>query len=145
MPATAAAGLRAWAKGDYPQEAGIELLVRAFRGQFAQTGCPWVKPCSRPGVLWLDVATLLDYAGVCSGGERRVLTIAAALIDGRPIPDLADVLAGLDRRTLTLVLAAIAHAAGSHEQADLIRQGDQLVFVRLPALIPWPTSTRRAA
>lgn len=140
---SAATELRSWAKGDYAQEAGIELLVRAFGGQFAQQGCPWVKPCARPGTAWLDVTTLLDYAGVCSGGERRVLTVVAALVDDRPIRDLPDVLAGLDRRTLVLVLAALAHAAGSHEQADLVAQGDQLVFVSLPALVEWPD--RRAA
>ena len=57
------AGLRAWAKGDYAQEAGVELLIRAFGGQFAQRGCPWVRPCHRPGWYWLDVRTLLDYSG----------------------------------------------------------------------------------
>lgn len=141
--ASGVAGLRAWARGNYSQEAGIELLARVFSGRFADAGCPWVKSCSRPGVLWLDVAALLDYSGVCSGGERRVLIVVAALVDDRPIDDVGDVLAGLDRRTLVLVLAAFAHAAGSHEHADLIRTGDQLVCVPLPALVPWPD--RRAA
>lgn len=143
MAVSGAAGLRNWAKGDYAQEAGVELLARAFGGQFAQAGCPWMKHCHRPGLYWLDVTTLLDYSGVCSGGERRVLTVVAALVDRRPVDDLGDILAGLDRRTLALVLAALAHAAGSHEQADLVRDGDQLMFVSLPALVPWPD--RRAA
>lgn len=144
MSTTAATGLRSWAKGMYATEAGVELLIRSFAGQFAQVGCPWIKPCHRPGVFWLDVATLLDYRGVCSGGERRVLTVVAALVDGRPVDDLADVLAGLDRQHLTLVLAASAHAAGSHDQVDVIRHGDQLALVDQPALIPWPENRRAA-
>lgn len=145
MSATAVNGLRDWAKGDYPQEAGIELLIRAFDSQYAQRGCPWVKPCDRPGWLWLDVATLLDHQAVCSGGQRRVLSVVAALVDDRPIADLGDILAGLDRTNLRLVLAALSHAAGSHEHAELIRRSDELVFVPLPALVPWPDETRRAA
>lgn len=143
MAVSGAAGLRAWARGDYAQEAGVELLARAFGGRLADTGCPWVRPCARSGVLWLDVAALLDHTGACSGGERRVLDVVAALVDGRPIPDLGDLLAGLDRPALALVLAALAHAAGSHEQADVVRTGDRLVCAALPALVPWPD--RRAA
>jgi hypothetical protein len=68
-----------------------------------------------------------------------VLRAAASIADGHPV-DLGDLAAGLDRRALTLLLAAIAHAAGSHEHRDLIygsdgvpRPGD-----RLPPLIAWP-------
>lgn len=145
MPGTAAAGLRAWARGDYAQEAGVELLVRAFGGRFARVGCPWVKACSRPGWFWLDVSVLLDHTAVCSGGERRVVAVVAGLVDGRPV-DLGDVLAGLDRDAVALVLAAMSHAAGTHEQAELVHHGgDGIVFAPLTALVPWPTPVGRAA
>lgn len=32
--------LRAWAKGDYPTEAAVELLIRAKRGRFARESQP---------------------------------------------------------------------------------------------------------
>src|SRR4051812_45850097 len=51
-------------------------------------------------------------------GAKPLARLMAALLGtdagGHPI-DLGDLAAGLDRRALTLVLAAIAHAAGSHE------------------------------
>lgn len=137
MSATGAAGLRAWSNGGYYQEAGVELLIRAFDGRFAQHGCPWVKPCDRPGLLWLDVAVLVDHLGVLSRGEQRVLTVVAALVDGSRGVDLGDILVGLDRRNLRLVLAALSHAAGSHQHSTLVCEGDGLVLVALPPLVPW--------
>ncbi len=51
---------------------------------------------------------------ICPGG---VLDIAAALAgDGQPVA-LGEAVSGLDRKHLELVLAAIAHAAGSHEHS----------------------------
>jgi hypothetical protein len=145
MDAAAADGLRAWAKGAYAAEAGVELLIRAFRGRFAHRDCAWVRPSDPTGRYWLDVATLLDYQGICSGGERRVLSVVAALVDGRPITDLGSTLAGLDRDSLLLVLAAMAHAAGAHEHSELVAQGDELVYRQLPAIMSWPAENRRAA
>lgn len=138
-------GLRKWAKGAFDQEAGVELLIRGCGGRFARQGCPWIRTCERPGWFWMDVSSLLEHAGAFSGGEQRVLMIAAALIDRRPIPDLAGVLCGLDRADLQLVLAALAHAAGSHEQVELVRHGEELSVQRLSALVPWPVVQGHAA
>jgi len=55
-----------------------------------------------------------DNCGALSGGETRLLRIAASLLGGPPV-DLSRNLAGLDREHLQLVLDAIAHAGGSHE------------------------------
>lgn len=49
-----------------------------------------------------------------SGGETRLLRIAASLLGGPPV-DLSSNLAGLDREHLQRVLVAIAHAGGGHE------------------------------
>ena len=68
-----------------------------------------------------------------------MLHAAASIADGRAV-DLGGLGGGLDRRALVLVLAAIAHAAGSHEHRRITfgedgipRPGD-----RLPPLVPWP-------
>jgi hypothetical protein len=105
--------LRRWAKGLYPLEAGAELLIRAFDGRFANPGEPWVQQGDDPGWWWIDIEQMTeDNYGALSGGETRLLRIAASLLGG-PTVDLSSNLAGLDREHLQRVLAAIAHAGGS--------------------------------
>lgn len=123
MHTQTAQDLREWAKGIYTIEAAVELLIRFQSGRFVAEGEPWIvapreerRGNMRSG-YWLDVDQLTaeaTAAAVLSGGERRVLSVAASLAGGSPI-DLADAVSGLDRETLDLVLAAIAHAGGSHE------------------------------
>jgi hypothetical protein len=114
--------LRRWAKGLYPLEAGVELLIRAFDSRFVSPGQPWVQQGDDPGWWWIDVEQMTeDTFGPLSGGETRLLRIAASLLGGQPV-DLSRNLAGLDRRSLQLVVTAIAHANGSHEQLTLVRQ-----------------------
>lgn len=134
------AGLRAWAQGLYPLEAAVELVVRCFAGRFATPGNPWIQPCERPGWWWLDTAQITDatLAGL-SGGEQRVLRIAASLAAGAPV-NLGDTLPGLDRDVMDLVLAAMAHANGSHDHPHLIsdhERGTVHLAGRLPLLHPW--------
>ena len=65
-------GLRAWAKGLYPLEAAVEVLVRAFNGRFASPGNPWIQPCVQPGWWWLDTAELEeDNLGALSAPDLR--------------------------------------------------------------------------
>lgn len=138
-------GLRRWSRGAYAEEAAVELLVRAFNGRFAATGYPWVQACDRPGWFWLDGEPLTHGAGALSGGERRVLSVVGALVSGLAVSDLTGILAGLDRHHLQLVLAAFAHAAGSHEQADVRMEGDRLVYRRLGPLLVWPDPIKVAS
>ncbi|QDP94799.1 hypothetical protein FOE78_01690 [Microlunatus elymi] len=134
------AGLRAWARGSYAEEAAVELLARSFGGRFASTGWPWVQQCDRAGWFWLNPDAIWTGSGALSGGERRLLNVVAALVGGQPLTDLGGILAGLDRQNLALVLAAFAHAGGSHEHALLIMTADgQPSFDRPGALIGWPT------
>lgn len=144
-PAMVVDGLRRWSRGAYAEEAAVELLARAFNGRFASTGYPWVRACDRPGWFWLDGEPLIHATGAVSSGERRVLVIAGALVSGLAVSDLAEILAGLDRTSLQLVLAAFAHAAGSHEQSDVRVHGDRLVYRRLGPLLDWPTDKIAAA
>lgn len=74
-----------------------------------------------------------------SGGERRVLFVVASLLDERPL-DIVDVVTGLNRENLQLVLAALAHAGGSHTAA-VLEHVDGTVRVSTPGpLVPWPDS-----
>lgn len=109
--------LRGWAKGLYPLEAGVELLIRAFDGRFANPGQPWVQQGDDPGWWWIDADQMTeDNYGALSGGDTRLLRIAASLLGGPPV-DLSGNLAGLDREHLQLVLAAVAHASGVQERS----------------------------
>ncbi len=105
--------LRAWAEGDYPTEAGVELLIRAHGGRFARATCPWIEPIGPSSSLYrVNWDRLHEDAGVFSGGERRFLSIAVSMGSPKHPVDLANNLSGLDDDLLLLVLAATAHAAG---------------------------------
>ena len=128
------AGLRGWAWGLHSLEAAVELLILSFGGRFAGPGWPWVRVDR--GSVWLDADQIHPHIGVLSSGERRVLGLVEALATGRPVDRLGDQLISLDRYTLQLVLAALAHAAGSHAHAVFASDGSG--WVKLPPLIEWP-------
>jgi len=128
--------LRAWAAGSYADTAAVELLARAFGGRFAGAGSPWIGT-DAAGRTWLDGDALRAASGL-SGGERRVLALVAALIDAQPV-EIVDVVSGLDRHHLDLVLAALAHAGGSHEHAAVTLDPDGTAHLSRPGpLHPWP-------
>ncbi len=130
------AQLRAWAKGIYGLEAATELLIRGFDGRFAEPGCPWVHPTVSGH--WIDFDAIPAQVGALSGGEQRFLQIAAALSDGDVAVNLGHALAGLDREHVHLVLAAVAHAAGTHEHQDIaIRPDGTVTFCRPGAFYRW--------
>jgi hypothetical protein len=119
------------AVGDYAVEAAVLLLADSGHwlpqlqaaGLIAldgdvDGGGPWAA------VQWTDLDRALR-AGVVTGtgGQLRLLRAAASLADGQPI-DLADLTAGVDRPELTLLLAALAHAAGSHEHERVVHDDD---------------------
>lgn len=139
---TVATEVRAWSVGMYALEAGAELLIR--------TGLligPWLVRDTDSERWWIDADRITDDTiARYSGGERRVLKIAGSLLGGGAV-SLADELPGLDRAHLALVLAAVAHAGGSHEHSggpapdpegrwmiDGVRHG----FPRLGSLFAWP-------
>ena len=133
-------GLRQWAKGLYPLEAGVELLIRGCDGRFARSGYPWVLPTEN-GSWYLDPEAITeDTIGGVSGGERRLLVIAASLLGGEPV-NLYEEIPGLDRDHLQLVLAAIAHANGSQEHSGLVTDDTgRTGFTRLDTAYAWPTT-----
>lgn len=93
---TLADRLRAWAKGAYPLEAGVELLIR--HGKAVYDGAPWITDDGEHA--WLDANVLLDESGAWSGGEQRIVRLAASLIGDERV-NLSDDLSGNDRRTGT--------------------------------------------
>ncbi len=60
-----------------------------------------------------DAAISALHAGQlpASGGERRILQLAASIAAGTPV-SLHDTIPGLDSRNLQLLTTAIQHAAG---------------------------------
>jgi len=146
---THADDLRAWARGMYTTEAATEMLLKAFGGKFAAPGNPWIHTSTEPEgpnqvSAWIDFAAIPDEVGPLSGGERRFLMLAASLAENVPVV-LGDVVPGLDRENLDLVLAAIAHAGGSHQHADIRFHEDGTVTRGkglLDSLHPWPQALR---
>lgn len=110
VPETPVADLRDWARGLTTVTAATELLIRAG---WAQTWRPWV--CERDvGGYWLDFECIPDHVGALSGGERRLLLLAASLAEPDTGVSLEDTITGIDHRRVDLVLAALAHAAGAN-------------------------------
>lgn len=123
--------LRAWAAHIYASEAGVELLIRAG---LIYERAPWIA--REDGRPYIDTVQLIGCVGVLSGGEQRVARIAASLLGGTPV-DLSEDLPGLDRNLARLVLAAVAHANGSHEDSEVM-------FGAPESLYPWPTEADQA-
>lgn len=146
---THADDLRSWARGMYGTEAATELLLRAFGGKFAAPSNPWIHTSTEPEgpgqvKAWIDFEAIPEEAGLLSGGERRFLLLAASLAENVPVV-LGDVVSGLDRENLDLVLAAIAHAGGSHQHSDVRFNGDGTMSLGkgyLDSLHPWPRALR---
>ena len=101
----------------------------------------------RPTAGWVNFAAIPDHIGALSGGEQRLLMIAASLgADNEPV-DLSYAVSGLNRATLTLVLAAISHAAGSQQHTEFLPSlsdnGTLIISLESPRLelgplFPWP-------
>jgi hypothetical protein len=115
-----AAALRACAAGFYPHEAGTGLLTTHgmflhrsdFTSRFIQHGTSISDGTQMAAIDW-DAAILALNAGElpCSGGERRILRLAASLAHGIPV-DLLDAVTGLDENNIRLLIDAIVHASG---------------------------------
>ena len=123
MNADLAEALRAGADGIGALQAGTGLLIdhatfldrQDFTSRFV-----WQAVSASDGVTavasidWQAAITALDTGGLaCSGGERRMLKLAASLADGIPV-DLRDTVTGLDQRNMSLLVSAILRASGRH-------------------------------
>ena len=109
--------LRAWARGIYPDEAGVELLIA--HGVFLHRADFTSRFISIPGdgaglavIDWHAAIAALDGSLPCSAGENRMLRLAASLAAGMPV-NLRDALTGIDDRGIQLVINAVLHASGN--------------------------------
>lgn len=138
-----ASTLRSWSRGIYSLEAATELLLRYANGRFADQAWPWMKV--EDDRIWIDFDSINseNVAGL-SGGERRILNIVASL-GGATLVNLSDSVSGLDDFGIDLVLAAIAHANGSHQSAAFpIGDGGTYTAVGESSVHPWPQKHQHA-
>jgi len=119
-PSTLHAALRACAAGLYPLEAGIELLISGpllhredFLDRLIHLGTSITDGTTLMAEInWPEAITALHSGDLpCSGGEQRMLRIAASLADGIAV-DLRNALTGLDDYNIKRVTTAVLHASG---------------------------------
>jgi hypothetical protein len=120
VTAATTAALRACAAGLYPAEAGVELLIshdcflhrHDFAG-FVHTATSITDGITPMAQIDWDAAITALRAGQlpASGGERRILQLAASIAAGTPV-SLHDAIPSLDNQNLNLLITAIRHAAG---------------------------------
>lgn len=116
------------AEGINPVAAGVELLLG--HGSFLQRAdfttrfviCGTSVPngaTALASVDWEAAIRALDASEMtCSGGEQRMLRLAASLAAGIPV-SLSDTVAGLDQSNLELLINAIRRASGPAGTAPL--------------------------
>ena len=122
-----AAALRACANGIYPLEAGTELLIASgaflhrhdFTSRFIEHGTSISDGTTPMADIDWEAAIIALHAGglPCSGGERRILQLAASLAAGIPV-SLQDAVTGLDDRNTDRLITAIRRASGKHLGED---------------------------
>ena len=121
MTSQLSTALRAAAAGIHPDEAAAGLIISHGVFLLRQDFTCHVEtaPCISDGtpMAWIDWDAIIAALGnghiPASGGEKRIVQIAASLAAGHPV-SLRDAIPGLDRRSVELVTAAIRHAAGQH-------------------------------
>jgi hypothetical protein len=135
------------AVGNYADEAAVLLLINFehWLPQLRSADLISLAPDADDEGLWaqitwpdLEPALSADLI-VGSSGQLRILRAVVSIADGHPV-DLGDLAAGLDRRALILVLAALAHAAGSHDHRAIAYDPDGIPHLGdpLPPLVAWP-------
>jgi hypothetical protein len=117
--------LRACAAGLYTLEAGVDLLIAHawlldrsdFRDRYVHHGISITDGTTDMAEIdWAAAINALDTGELpCSGGERRILRLAASLASGITV-DLRDAVTGLDHRNIDRLVNAILHASGQRQQ-----------------------------
>jgi hypothetical protein len=107
------AALQACAAGLYPLEAAAGLIIAhgtwLTRDDFT---CFIEHRTGTAAIDWEAAAAALETGGLpCSGGERRMLQLAASLAGQAPVI-LGDAITGIDDRNTRLLVQAILHASG---------------------------------
>jgi hypothetical protein len=82
-----------------------------FLTRFTFTATDFDTGTTSTGIEWAEAINALGCDLTCSGGEARLLRIAASLAKGIPV-DLHDAMTGLDHTNTALVASAVTRAAG---------------------------------
>jgi hypothetical protein len=115
--------LRACAAGLHSLEAGVDLLIAHawlldrsdFPDRFVHHG---ISITDMAEIDWAAAINALDTSELpCSGGEGRILRLAASLASGIAV-DLRDAVTGLDHRNINRLVNAILHASGQRQQHE---------------------------
>jgi len=118
-----------WAKGLLCLEAAVELLIGSrswlFREDFLEIAVEfgWVVFSGQPMAAagFVAAAGALEAGALpCSGGEGRVLRIAASIAGGVPV-DMREAVTGLDEDNAGLAAAAVLRAAGHRGHRGAVR------------------------
>ena len=120
-PAGLPGALTASAIGIHTLEAAADLIIGCgcwlHRDDFTNRFVNTEPDSDDPGTMlasidWEAVIAALDAGELpCSGGERRVLLLAASIAAGTPV-SLGDALTGIDDRNAGLAIQAVARATG---------------------------------
>jgi hypothetical protein len=113
------AAIRAGAAGLYSLEAACELIIgtgwlrRPDFSRFITTGASLSDGATELACIDWQAAITSRETGLlpCSGGENRILRLAASIAAGIPV-DLNYALTGLDQTRISLVVTAVRHANG---------------------------------
>ncbi|MEO3874020.1 hypothetical protein ABGB18_34875 [Nonomuraea sp. B12E4] len=106
---------RSWARGSYPFEAAVELLIHhgtwLRRPDFQNIAVDLEKPFAV--IDWQAAYDALVLGHLpCSGGEAALLRIALSIAYALPV-ELGPALTSLDETNLGYVVAAIRHTNGN--------------------------------
>jgi hypothetical protein len=103
--------------GLYPPTQSHWVIALAVSGQFLGL-CRF--RCTRLAVIdWAAAIAALDAGHLsCSGGEQRMLRLAASLASGIPV-SLRDTLTGIDQHNIELVITAVLHAWGQRPEPEI--------------------------
>ena len=110
------AALRAGAQGLYALEAATGLIIAhgtwLARDDFA---CFIYHGARTAAIDWQAAISALDGGRLpSSGGERRMLRLAASLAGQAPV-SLGEAITGIDERNVGLLVRAILHASGQRQ------------------------------
>jgi hypothetical protein len=110
------AALRAGAAGLYALEAATGLII-AHAAWLARDDFTRLieHGTGTAAINWEAAACALEKGSLpCSGGERRMLTLASSLAGQAPVI-LGDAITGIDHRNVELLVKAVLHASGQRQ------------------------------
>jgi len=107
------AALRAGASGLYALEAGTGLIIAHGHWPGRDDFASFIDHGAGTAAIDWEAAISAVNAGClpCSGGEQRMLRLAASLAADIPV-QLGDAVTGIDQRNTDLLVESVLHASG---------------------------------